>query len=133
MKEKGCVFCEADKSENLIMKMEDHYVIMDKYPSSPGHVLVIPLDHYKNLLETPDSIIYSMMRTAKRIGILLKRMMDAEGIFIGTNVGAAAGQRIMHTHIHVIPRYGRNQIIKNSNTRSIRDALILKIQDHEGD
>ncbi len=104
----GCTFCDIYKRPGrteIIVRKSDHYVIFDKYPASKGHLLIISNKHYENMLETPNKTIISMMITSKMFGKLFMDRLDADGVKITTNIGAAANQVIMHTHIHVIPRY----------------------------
>ncbi len=101
-----CVFCKIyENGDGVVIKKQDHFVIFDKFPASLGHMLVIPSKHYRNLLQTPQPTIDSMMATAKEIGKTFREKLDADGIKVVTNIERPAGQMIMHTHIHVIPRY----------------------------
>lgn len=101
-----CIFCDIYKNKTEILyENESCFVILDKYPNSRGHSLVIPKEHYENMLETPDKNIELCFKTAKYFGIHLKTKLNLKGLNINTNIGAIAKQEIMHFHIHVIPRY----------------------------
>ncbi|HOZ36540.1 MAG TPA: HIT family protein [bacterium] len=103
-----CIFCKIINGEIPADKVyEDEKIIafLDISPINKGHVLVVPKEHFENLLETPDELISKIMIIAKRLGLAIKKATDAEGINIGINNGAGAGQVVFHTHIHVIPRF----------------------------
>jgi histidine triad (HIT) family protein len=67
--------------------------------------LVIPKLHYQNLLELPDDLWLEMGRVSRRVARALQAALNAQGINIGMNNFAAAGQVVFHAHLHVIPRY----------------------------
>ncbi|MGC8586252.1 MAG: HIT family protein [Candidatus Micrarchaeia archaeon] len=102
----SCIFCQLknDKSA-IIYENEECFVVLDKYPIEKGHLLVISKEHYENMLDAPDSAIASMFIVAKIFAKRLKEVLGANSVNIGTNVGRLAGQRIMHFHVHVVPRY----------------------------
>jgi histidine triad (HIT) family protein len=103
-----CIFCKlgAGKSKKFYEDNEC-FVVPDKYPSQYGHLLVVSKEHYDNLLVTPDNVISCMYSVAKKYGNLLKDRLHADGIVVATNIGRESGQIIFHTHIHVIPKYGK--------------------------
>lgn len=102
-----CIFCadEYTNKKEIIFSDTDYYVTLDKFPSSPGHLLIIPKQHFDNFLTTPDDIISTIMLAAKKFGILLKKTLSADGINIYIHIGKVANQHIMHTHVHIIPKY----------------------------
>jgi len=104
MKYQTCSFCTITESK-FIFKNEFAFVINDKYPVSPGHLLIIPFRHYENYFDsTPDEV--------KAINELLfqsqKHVSDKfspSGFNVWINIGRKAGQSIMHAHLHLIPKY----------------------------
>jgi diadenosine tetraphosphate (Ap4A) HIT family hydrolase len=101
-----CVFCKVkENKENIIYEDNQVYAIYDVFPVSKGHVLVITKRHIDNYFDTTnaerDSISLALFE--------LKKMLDLRyapnGYNIGINNGIAAGQTIMHLHVHLIPRY----------------------------
>lgn len=98
-----CLFCTDPRGVSLTGELA--YSARDTYAASPGHTLVIPKRHVASFFElTPDEIEECMSLINKE-----KKIIDEEfhpdGYNIGVNVGQAAGQSIMHVHIHIIPRY----------------------------
>ena len=118
------VFCKIVRGEIPSYKLyEDESVLafLDISQVTKGHVLVIPKDHYDNFLSTPHDVMHKVMDVAQRIGQVLIKFMNAKGVNILTNNYEAAGQTVMHFHVHVIPRY--------ENT----DGFVLEMKDnHEG-
>ncbi len=107
-KKQDCVFCKIATGEipaNKIYENDDCLVFLDITPVNPGHALIIPKKHYGNLYELPDEILSKLAPIIKKTAIAVKRGVGAEGINIGMNNEAAAGQIVPHSHFHVIPRF----------------------------
>lgn len=100
-----CLFC-SDKMEPIIIARHGSvYAIEDKSPVTPGHALVIPYRHTKD--------VFTMTEEEHRdadtlLGLLRDRLCREDpsitGFNVGANCGESAGQTIMHAHIHLIPR-----------------------------
>ena len=109
-KEKGCIFCnkpqEGKDNENLILyKGETSFIIMNRYPYSNGHLMVVPYKHTNSMSELNDSERLELMNlTTKCIEIL--DIMKPDGFNVGMNLGTAGGAGIDdHLHFHIIPRW----------------------------
>ncbi len=108
MNETSCLFCKIIAGEIPCEKLyQDEYAVafLDHKPINPGHTLVIPINHHKNILETPDETLMHMMSTVKKVAATFKEVLGTENLNIGVNTGADAGQVVFHTHIHVMPRH----------------------------
>lgn len=104
-----CIFCavrDGPKS-TIIMEDQNAFVILDKYPSSEGHMLVISKLHSASMIEADKNNISSMFIIAREMAVRLKERLGADGVNVSTNIGREAGQIIDHFHIHVIPRYAK--------------------------
>jgi diadenosine tetraphosphate (Ap4A) HIT family hydrolase len=104
MAEKQCLFCSVPRDEILI----DGPIAMarrDTYPVSPGHTLIIPKRHVVSFFDTTDEERLAMCRLLDEARALLDAKHQPDGYNIGINGGEAAGQSVMHLHIHLIPRY----------------------------
>ncbi|MBR6404413.1 MAG: HIT family protein [Eubacterium sp.] len=103
-----CIFCKLANGiipTNKIYEDGDFTVILDLSPANTGHALIIPKQHYDNLLELDDEIASKVLPLAKRIASVMKEVLNADGINIVQNNGVAANQTIPHFHTHIIPRY----------------------------
>lgn len=99
-----CAFCTLPPDR--IIEARDHVIaVLDAYPVSPGHTLVIARRHVADAFDlTPDEladVLYLMQSARARID----RTLQPTGYNIGVNVGRDAGQTVMYVHIHVIPRF----------------------------
>ena len=106
-----CVFCKIIAGELPAAKIyedEKSLVFLSIDPVNKGHALVVPKDHYDNYLDTPDELLVHLTQVAKKIAQAVKQATGAEGINLGVNNGAVAGQMIFHTHLHIIPRFAND-------------------------
>jgi histidine triad (HIT) family protein len=103
-----CVFCKIVKKEipaEIIYEDENVLAFLDITPINPGHILLIPKEHYENLYEMPDDLLAKMAPIIKKIAIAVKSAVNAEGINIGMNNERPAGQLVFHAHFHIMPRF----------------------------
>ena len=106
-----CVFCHIsknidDEKMQILFKDEYCYVVMNKFPYSPGHMMVIPYFHTSNIEELEDDVWIRMSLRVRQGVKLLKEVMPCEGVNIGMNLGKAAGAGIeQHVHYHKIPKW----------------------------
>lgn len=107
----GCVFCHIAKNiENEKMQVlfsdEYCYIVMNKFPYSPGHIMVVPFFHTSNI-EDLDEVIWTKISVRVRQSVkFLKEVMPCEGVNIGMNLGKSAGAGIeQHVHYHILPRW----------------------------
>ena len=108
MKDNNCIFCKLANGEiptNSIYEDGDFKVILDADPATKGHALILPKNHFANLLEADEDVLEKALPLAKRIANKMKSELCCAGINIVQNNGEAAGQTVHHLHIHVIPRY----------------------------
>jgi ATP adenylyltransferase len=107
----ACVFCEAakgsDDSKTLVVhRGESCFVILNAYPYTPGHVMVVPYAHLDELRKLPAEAANEMMALSQRMESLLRQLYAPDGINLGMNIGKAAGAGIAgHIHMHVLPRW----------------------------
>lgn len=91
--------------ERILLDTGDWIAIYDGYPVSPGHTLLIPKGHYETYFDLPGRLKGTFNGVLNEIKSILDEKFHPDGYNIGMNCGAAAGQTIMHCHIHIIPRY----------------------------
>lgn len=100
----ACAFCEVDRGRELFGG-ECAFAILDAYPVSEGHCLVIPRRHVVSWFETTAAEREEMLALLDRVRRLVEERHAPAGFNVGINDGAAAGQTVPHVHIHLIPRY----------------------------
>jgi ATP adenylyltransferase len=130
-KVEGCVFCSAqameDGAENLIaFRRERAYVILNRYPYTSGHLMVVPFDHKPNLEELDPQTRAEMMELVTRCMTVLRRIYHPEAFNMGANIGEAAGAGVkQHVHIHIVPRWAgdTNFMSTVGGTRVLPEAL----------
>ncbi len=99
-----CPFCNPDPVRMRLSN--DHGIALrDGFPISPGHTLVIPKLHVLCLFDLPEDTQQSLWALVAVVRSKLSEEFHPDGFNIGLNDGEAAGQTIMHAHIHVIPRF----------------------------
>lgn len=102
-----CLFCKIMKGEIPCAKLyedKDTFAFLDIAPVNKGHALVVPKKHYSDLLDLPDKEIASLFRAAKKVSDAVMKGVGCQGFNLGMNNGKAAGQLVMHAHLHIIPR-----------------------------
>ncbi|WP_069632546.1 HIT family protein [Campylobacter pinnipediorum] len=111
----GCVFCaiknnpDDDIQNGVLFRAKFCYGIMNRFPYSPGHFMVIPFSHFDNIESLDDEIWQEMSYYVKRGVKVLKDELKADGVNIGMNLGKAAGAGIAeHVHYHLVPRWERD-------------------------
>jgi len=104
----NCIFCRiaAGKLPAVeVMETPRVLAFLDIAPVNYGHALIIPKEHYQNLLDLPDDLWTEMGRVARQVAGALQKALDARGFNLGMNNFEAAGQEVFHAHLHVIPRH----------------------------
>lgn len=141
----GCVFChiskhpEYDEKHHVLYRDESCFIVMNKYPYTPGHFMIIPHTHIDNLENLDKDIWLKMSGFAQKGVKLLKDVLKAEGVNIGMNLGVAGGAGIAeHIHLHLVPRWQRdtNFITAIGHTRVYStdfEKLYHKLKKFSGD
>jgi len=104
----NCPFCSVDNSR--VLSGNNHALaIYDGYPISQGHALIIPKRHASSFFELNEEEQLALLSLLTETRKILLVEHNPDGFNIGINDGAAAGQTVMHLHIHLIPRYAGDQ------------------------
>ena len=104
----NCIFCKIAAGEipsNTIYEDDSFRVILDLGPATKGHALVLPKNHYADLYEIPEDVLAEAAKVAKKVAGTMKEKLSCDGLNLVQNNGEAAGQTVMHFHLHIIPRY----------------------------
>lgn len=103
-----CIFCKivaAELPARIVRRDERTIAFMDIAPATYGHVLVIPRNHSRDLLEIPSEDLAAVALAAQQVAVRAQERLGAQGINLINSCGAAAWQTVFHFHMHVIPRY----------------------------
>ena len=90
---------------DIVYEDENTIAFLDIAPNNPGHTLVVPKQHSRNIFDITETSWLALMKTVRTLAPLIKQAVAAEGINIHMNNEAPAAQAVFHTHIHIIPRY----------------------------
>jgi ATP adenylyltransferase len=127
----GCIFCEKqketdDKKALIVYRGEHCFVILNAYPYTSGHVMIVPNAHVDELQKLDPAAAEEMMRLTQRMEGVLRELYHPDGINVGMNIGAAAGAGIAgHIHMHALPRWvaDANFMSVIGETRVLPEAL----------
>ncbi len=106
-----CVFCRAvavqDDRKMLIVHRGQHcFVILNLFPYTAGHVMVVPYEHVDELRKLPAEAATEMMALSQKMESVLRDLYQPDGVNLGMNIGKAAGAGVAgHIHMHVLPRW----------------------------
>ena len=110
-KQQECIFCDAaarkDDSETLIVyRGGKSFIILNRYPYTSGHVMVVPYAHVPDLAGCEAAALDEMMSLARRVETVFRETYRPDGMNLGMNLGRAAGAGVAgHIHMHVLPRW----------------------------
>jgi ATP adenylyltransferase len=127
----GCVFCDLIKQNDdekalIVYRGEQCFVILNRFPYTPGHVMIVPYAHLDELRKLPSEAASEMIALAQRLETVLRELYHPDGINLGMNIGKAAGAGIAgHIHMHVLPRWvaDANFMSVVGETRVLPEAL----------
>ena len=102
---RGCIFCHPYNKLTLLTESTLAYAILDGYPLTKGHSLIIPKTHLQDYFELPFALQSHCWQMVNEVKKIITTKYQPDGFNIGFNVNDAGGQKVKHTHIHLIPRY----------------------------
>ena len=103
-----CPFCRISSGKapaSIVYEDATVLAFMDLNPAKIGHTLVITREHYENIYEVPEKLLAEMAAAVQRVCVAVKKTVDADGIKVIQLNGRAAGQSVMHFHVHIIPQF----------------------------
>ena len=115
MGEPGCVFCEivAGEAEAFVVASAPSAVaFLDIAPLARGHTLVVPTRHVTDLLDGGADVLHEVAPLVEETARLLVGRLGAEGINLFQSTGAAAGQEVPHFHVHLLPRWRDDGVLR---------------------
>ena len=132
-----CIFCEIISGNIPATKVyEDDQTLafMDIAPANPGHVLVIPKRHHRNIFDIPPETAGKIMAVATKLANAIKAALNSDGLNLFQSNEAAAFQEVFHFHLHLIPRWEGDGLVtpwrnKGNDSDQIRE-IANKIRQH---
>lgn len=124
-----CIFCKIINGEipsKKVYEDDDVVAILDISQATKGHTLVLPKKHYANVLEIEDDAFIKVMNTTKMLAKKISKNLNAEGVNILNNCNEAAGQTVMHFHVHILPRYNNDDLKLEFTSHELDLDAVLK-------
>ncbi len=127
-----CIFCGAarqpdnDVASNVIARSKHTYAMLNRYPYTYGHTMIIPLEHVASTEYLSSDALAELMTMSNRAMRVLREIANPPGFNIGANIGEAAGAGIAsHFHFHVVPRWqgDANFMVTVGGTQTVSDTL----------
>jgi histidine triad (HIT) family protein len=118
----NCIFCriiQKDIPNAIIYENDKFLAFMDKYPINHGHTLIVPKQHYGNILEMPAELVGEMYSLIPRLANAITSVIESDGFNINQNNGKSANQIVPHVHVHIVPRYSAEKVKGQWPTRKI--------------
>ncbi len=110
-KEPACILCgllerDNDREALIVHRGQHNYVVLNAYPYTSGHSMIVPYEHVDQLQKLPEAAATEMMDIARRMERVLREVYQPDGVNLGMNIGRAAGAGVdSHIHMHILPRW----------------------------
>jgi ATP adenylyltransferase len=106
----GCIFCDlqkqSDEQARIVHRGKSCFIILNTFPYTNGHVMVVPYAHLDQLQKLPADAATEMMALTQKMETVLRSLYVPDGINLGMNIGKSAGAGVAgHIHMHVLPRW----------------------------
>jgi len=97
---------DRDQDSLIVHRAERNFVILNRFPYTNGHIMVVPYEHVANLEDLSDAALVELIRLARSSEKHLRALYRPEGLNLGINIGRSAGAGIAdHVHLHILPRW----------------------------
>lgn len=135
----GCIFDDLpklpDQEANIVHRGKHCFVVLNTYPYTPGHVMVVPYAHLDQLDKLPIQTAHEMMDLCQTMERILRQLYSPDGVNLGMNIGRAAGAGVVgHIHMHVLPRWvgDSNFMTVIAESRTLPETLEMTYQRVKG-
>lgn len=136
----GCIFCDLpklgdDAKARIVHRAKHCYVVLNTYPYTPGHVMVVPFAHLDQVQKLAVEAAHEMIELAQRMEAVLRQLYSPDGVNLGMNIGKAAGAGVAgHIHMHVLPRWvaDANFVSVIGETRVLPESLEMTYERVKG-
>ena len=108
-----CIFCKIASHSipaYVVSENDEVMAFADINPATKGHILVIPKSHATNLFDIEEASFIKVLSLAKRIARVMPEVLGCSGINLFHSAGKIAWQEVMHFHLHIVPRYRREEL-----------------------
>lgn len=125
-----CLFCKIANGvydSATIFESQEFRVILDKFPSGKAHTLILTKEHFTDIYEIDSETAGKLFALTTVVARAIKKVTGCDGLNILQNNGAAAGQTVMHFHVHLIPRYKDDGLSFQWPTQSFTDEEMQRI------
>ena len=129
--ERGMAPVDAEREALIVARGVTHFVCLNRYPYSSGHVLVVPYEHTDSLAKLSTEAAHELMTFAQTIETVLRNTYKPDGLNLGLNLGEAAGAGVAgHLHLHALPRWSgdTNFMSAIAETRLLPETLEMTWQ-----
>lgn len=130
-----CLGVNGVESSDTLLRLSD-IVYVDEFvtafinsfwiKNNPGHVIVVPNEHYENIYDLPIDLASHILNISKQIALAMKKTYKCEGITLLQNNEPAGGQHAFHYHLHIFPRYENDELHKHMDNKQIADPAKRK-------
>ena len=120
----NCIFCKLANGvfqTNVVYEDENFTAFLDASPAAKGHTLIVPKAHVANVFELTDDLGEKIYPVVKKVAARQKEILGCDGVNVLQNNGPAAGQTVFHFHIHVIPRFDGDGVMKDWDHLELSD------------
>ena len=127
----GCIFCDLPKAGDdakvrIVYRGRFCYIVLNTYPYTPGHAMIVPFSHLDELQKLPVEAAHEMMDLSQKMERVLRQLYTPDGVNLGMNIGKAAGAGVVgHIHMHLLPRWfaDANFVSVIGETRILPESL----------
>jgi len=136
-----CIFCEIANHNipaDIVSENEEVMAFADINPATKGHILVIPKKHSVNLFDIEENLFIKGVSLAKKIAEVMPEVLGCSGVNLFHSAGKIAWQEVMHFHLHIVPRYSRDEMQRpfvstpanKTKLKEAASALAVRISNH---
>jgi histidine triad (HIT) family protein len=128
----SCPFCALINGHDDEFATQDDIVYQNEFVTAkiapkwwvnnPGHVLVVPNEHFENIYDIPENLIAEVYKAVQKVALAIRRTYGCDGTSTRQHNEAAGNQDVWHLHVHVFPRYKNDQLYQNHDSKQFVDA-----------
>ena len=136
----GCIFCDLpdtgdDAKAHIVHRARHCYIVLNTYPYTSGHVMIVPFAHVDELQKLPADTAHEIIELTQRMEGVLRQLYAPDGVNLGMNIGKAAGAGVAgHVHMHILPRWvgDTNFMTVAGESRVLPEALEITYERIKG-